>query len=83
MRFRGKNFPHTKTIKLTRIVECTSLRNKTHVASDVFFFHVEILWAENTNPQHRHAPFAISKKNFSEKFYITQKLHHEYFETYG
>ena len=57
-------------------MQMTSLRERTHVASELFFFYVE-LWAENTNPQHRHNPFAISKINFSEKLYIRQKILHE------
>ena len=52
------------------------------MASELFFFHVE-LWEENPNPQHRHNPFAISKMKFSEKLYVTQKILHESFETYG
>ena len=42
-----------------------------HVASELFFFSVE-LWAKNTNPQHRHTPFAISKIKFSEILYKTK-----------
>ena len=37
---------------------------KAHVASELIFFHTE-LWVENNNPQHRHTPFAISKKFIS------------------
>ena len=62
-------------------MQLTMLRKRTHVASELFF-SVEI-WAENTNPQHRHTPFAISKLKFSEKLYIRQKILHESFETYG
>ena len=51
--------------KLSRIVKLTILRKNTHVASELFFFYVE-LWAENTNAQQRHTPFAISKIKFSE-----------------
>ena len=57
-----------KKQKLARFVQFTSLRNRMHVESDLFFFHVEP-WAENNNLQHRHTPFAISKVNFSEVFY--------------
>ena len=63
-------------------MQLTSLRKRTHVASELFFFYVE-LWAENTNPQHRHTPFAISKINSSEKIFMRQKILHESFETYG
>ena len=70
-----------KKTKLSKIVQLISLRKRTHVASEIFFFYVEV-WAENTNPQHRHTLFAISKINFSEKLYIGQKLLHESFETY-
>ena len=79
--FFTSSFIEKKT-KLARIVQLTSLRNRMAVANELFFFHVE-LWAKNTNPQHRHTPFAISKINFSEKLHITQKILHEYFETYG
>ena len=51
------------------------------MASELFFY-VEP-WAENTNPQNRYTPFAISKIKFSEKLYIGQKILHESFETYG
>ena len=70
-----------KKTKLSRIVQLISLRKRTHVASELFFF-VEV-WAENNNPQHRHTLFAISKINFSEKLYIGQKILHESFETHG
>ena len=62
-------------------MQLTSLRKGTHVASELFFFFVE-LWAENTNPQNRHTPFAISKINSSEKIFVGQKILHESFETY-
>ena len=62
-------------------MQLTSLRKRMLVASELFFY-VE-LWAENTNPQHRHTPFAISKINFSEKLYISQKILQESSETYG
>ena len=68
--------------KLFGIVQLISLRKGTHVAGELFFFYVEV-WAENTNPQHRHTLFAISKINFSEKLYIGQKILHESSETYG
>ena len=55
--------------KLSRNVQLTILRKRTHVARELFFY-VE-LWPENTNPQHRHFPFAISKK-FSETLYETK-----------
>ena len=48
----------------------------------MIFFYVE-LWAENTNPQHRDTPFAISKTYSSEKIFVGQKILHESFETYG
>ena len=53
-------------------MQLTSLRKRMHVASELFFFYVE-LWAENTILQHLHTPFAISKINFSEKLCISQK----------
>ena len=62
-------------------MQLISLRKRTQVASE-FFFYVEI-WAEKTNPQHRHTLFAISNINFSENLYIRRKMVHEYFETYG
>ena len=62
-------------------MQLTILCERTHDASELFF-SVE-LCAENTNLQHRHTPFAISKLNFSEKLYIGQKVLHESFETYG
>ena len=68
--------------KLSRIMQLISLRKRPQVASELFFFHVELL-AENTNPQHCHTLFAISKINFSEKFYKRQKILHKSFETYG
>ena len=55
-------------------MQLTILREKMHVASELFFFYVE-LWAENTNPQHRHTPFAIPKIKFSETLYKTKILH--------
>ena len=55
--------------KLSRNVQLTFLHKRTHVASELFFY-VE-LWPENSNPQHRHTPFAISKK-FSETLYDTK-----------
>ena len=55
-------------------MQLTILRKKTHVASELFFLYVE-LWAENTNPQHRHTPFAISKIKLSETLYKTKILH--------
>ena len=54
-----------KKTNLARIVQLTSLRNRKAVASELFFFHIE-LRAKNTNTQHRHIPFAISEINFSE-----------------
>ena len=62
-------------------MQLISLRKRTQVASELFFFNVE-LWVENTNPQHRRTLFAISKINFSEKLYIRQKILHESFEIY-
>ena len=50
-------------------MQLASLFKSTQVANELFFFHVE-LWAENTDPLHRHNPFEISKKKFSEKLYI-------------
>ena len=50
-------------------MQLTILRQRTYVASQLFFY-VE-LWPENTNPQHRHTPFAISKK-FQETLYKTK-----------
>ena len=70
-----------KKTKIARIVQLTSLHNRMAVA-ELFFSHIE-LWAKNINPQHRHTPFAISEIYFSEKLYITQKILHESFETYG
>ena len=58
-------------------MQLRSLRKKTHVASELFFFYVE-LWAENANPQHRHTPFAISKIKFSLRQKSSTSL-----ETYG
>ena len=55
-------------------MQMTILRKKTHVASELFFFYVE-LRAENTNAQHRHTSFAISKIKFSETLYKTKILH--------
>ena len=72
---------HIEKNKLPKIVQLTILRKRTHVVSKLFF-SVE-LWAEDTNPQHRHTPFAISKLKFSVKLYIRQKILHESFETYG
>ena len=80
-----RNFRDILEKKLSRIVQLTILRKRKHVASELFFFYVE-LWAENTNPQHRHTLFtifAISKIKFLRKFYIRQKNLHESFETYG
>ena len=54
-------------------MQLTILRQKTYVASQLFFY-VE-LWAENTNPQHRHTAFAISRIEFSETLYKTKLLH--------
>ena len=71
--------PTWKKTKLSRIVQLTILRKRTHVAGELFFY-VE-LWPENTNPQHRHFPFAMSK-NFSETLYET-KNPRQVFETYG
>ena len=63
-------------------MQLVRLTERTHVASELFFFHDE-LWAENNNPQYRHTRFAISKANFSEKLYITQKIiPHKCFEAY-
>ena len=62
-------------------MQLRSLRKRMHVVSELFSFYVE-LWAENTNPQHRHTPSAISEINFSENFYKTKSLH-ESFETHG
>ena len=56
-----------KKTKFARTEQLASLRKRTHVASELFSFYVE-LWAEDTNPQHRHTPFAISEINFSENF---------------
>ena len=67
--------------KLSRIVQLTSLRKRTHVVSELFFFYVELL-AETINPQLGHTPYATSKINFSEKLYIGQKILHESFEIY-
>ena len=55
-------------------MQMTILRKKTHVASELYFFYVE-LRAENTNAQHRHTSFAISKIKFSETLYMTKILH--------
>ena len=71
-----------KKTNFSRIVQLISLHKRTQVATELFFFYVE-LWAENTNPQHRHTLFAISKINFSEKLYSRQKILHKSFETYG
>ena len=76
MHFRKKNGFHSIFVtsshieKLSRNVQLTIFRERTHVASELFFFYVE-LWAKNTNPQHRHTPFPISKK-FSETLYKTK-----------
>ena len=37
-----------------------NLSKRTHVVSELFFLYVE-LWAENTNPQHRHTPLQFQK----------------------
>ena len=61
--------------KLERVVKIWKLkRKKTHVASELFFSYVE-LWAEITNPKHRHTPFATSKIKFSETLCKTKNLH--------
>ena len=60
-------------------MQLTSLRKRMHVASELFFFYVE-LWAENTILQHLHTPLAISKIIFSEKIYKTKTLPRVFWE---
>ena len=71
---------HIEKKRIEKNGEKKGLRKRTHVASELFFLYAE-LWAENTNPQHRHTPLQFQKYFFQTSF--ETKILHESFEIYG
>ena len=69
-----KFFAHRKkSKKFFTILAVGKFTLKIHVASELYFFHIEP-WPENTNRQHHHPPSQLRKKIFSDELYVTQKM---------